>query len=790
MDARSAFLVRILPVLFFSLLVGFAATDLHAKGMNAEGVALTYVEALANGQVAEWAKLDLGCLVRAKGLSRAKGRQDTGLQQACWDDTMKSHRDMARQEAESGVFGASSLEGNFGLLHERHQAAATWREYPPAMFVSPSVIRAQAGPIPRIRVVASTVVQPVSLARLSREALLTVSGIGVDVAVSYQDPFTAPLALRPEEPWWAKGTTRKFGPIREVTARFIVVSGLRKLGFPVDMAVLNEALSDAPGIPFAHYGTNPDPGRPWVRPGSDRERPPLVGGLVLGSAQWWTSEDLGDQLRRTLDTVRTLPRGLARAHLVSRLSALAPQNAEVNAVIGDMNYDDFLAQGIVKSGFRADRADMRARSLELFWTLQAQTWRQELTAVSNEYEPAAAALYGAIGAYEILLQKGTAGTEQRRRLGALYRWNNDSESALHTHEQLLKELGPATPEYGRVLNEIAWDKIQWVSWNRRYGHPWLSQARQQAQEAEERAQGAADKLPAAYAHLVAEALHVPLNGAAVEQQLQIVKSWHDQAGKTEGLWDFLVGNDLVKSLLAEGAAVSLPAPSRSDEVVDVRVHAQPPKQDLFRVWNFDKDAPGKRPEEFTPQATGSNPVGEWQVAGDDSAPSLPNVLVPAGTCGSNPCFHFLTTQLQNFSYPDVAAQVMFSGETADQGAGLVLGAQGPSAVYFIVLNPVEAIVKFYRLKDELVTLLSSERVRLWSKPWHSLRAQRVNFLHVNRPRLAVYVDGFQVAATPEDVMTAIDRFGLVVQGDTKAKFDSLHVLDLVTNRPLSEPAAY
>lgn len=790
MDTRSAFIVRNLPALFFGLLVGFATTDLQAKGTNAEGVALTYVQALAKGQVAEWAKLDLGCLTRAKGLSRAQGFQGTGLQQTCWDDTMTAHRNMARQETESGVFGASSLEGNFGLLHERHQAAATWREYPPAIFASPSVIRTQPGPIPLIRVAASSVVQPVPLARLSGETLLTISGIGVDVTVSYQDPFTAPLALRPEEPWWAKGTTRKFGPVREVTARFIVVSGLRKLGFPVDRAVLNEALSDAPGIPFAHYGMNPDPGRPWVRPGSDRERPLLVGGLVLGSAQWWTSEDLGDQLPRTLDRVRTLPHGLARAHLVSRLSALAPQNPEVNAVIGDLNYDDFLAQGVVKSGFRTDHAEMRARSLELFWTLQAQTWRQELTAVSNEYEPAAAALYGAIGAYEILLHQGTAGTEQRRRLGALYRWNNDPDSALRAHGQLLQELDPATPEHGRVLNEMAWDKIQWVSWNRLYGHPWLSQARQQAQEAEERAQGAADKLSAAYTHLVAEALQVPLNGAAVEQQLQIVKSWHDQAGKTEGLWVFLVGNDLVKSLLAEGAAVSLPAPRRSDEVVDVLVHAQPPKQDLFRVWNFDKDLPGKHPEEFTPQTTGSNPAGEWQIAGDDSAPSLPNVLIPAGTCGSDPCFHFITTQLQNFSYPDVAAQVMFSGKTADQGAGLVLGTQGHSALYFVVLNPVEAIVKFYRLKGEQVTLLSSERVRLWSKPWHSLRAQRVNFLHVNRPRLAVYVDGFQIAATPEDVMPAIDRFGLVVQGETKARFDSLHVLDLVTNRPMSEPAAY
>ena len=85
---------------------------------------------------------------------------------------------------------------------------------------------------------------------------------------------------------------------------------------------------------------------------------------------------------------------------------------------------------------------------------------------------------------------------------------------------------------------------------------------------------------------------------------------------------------------------------------------------------------------------------------------------------------------------------------------------------------------------------STETVRLNHKSWHSLRAQRVNFAHVNHPKLAAYIDGFQVAYTPEDVIPPLDRFGLVVHGYTKVKFDSLHVLDLVTNRPMSKPAAY
>ncbi len=59
---------------------------------------------------------------------------------------------------------------------------------------------------------------------------------------------------------------------------------------------------------------------------------------------------------------------------------------------------------------------------------------------------------------------------------------------------------------------------------------------------------------------------------------------------------------------------------------------------------------------------------------------------------------------------------------------------------------------------------------------------------MNRPRLAAYVDGHQVAVTPDEIIPAIERVGLVVQGSTAASFDSLHVADMVTNRPLSLPA--
>jgi len=45
------------------------------------------------------------------------------------------------------------------------------------------------------------------------------------------------------------------------------------------------------------------------------------------------------------------------------------------------------------------------------------------------------------------------------------------------------------------------------------------------------------------------------------------------------------------------------------------------------------------------------------------------------------------------------------------------------------------------------------------------------------------MDGCMVLIILQGLIPPTDRYGSVVQGDTMVKFDSLHVLDLVANRP-------
>ena len=82
---------------------------------------------------------------------------------------------------------------------------------------------------------------------------------------------------------------------------------------------------------------------------------------------------------------------------------------------------------------------MAARLAALYWNLQAQTWRQELTEVAMGHSPAAEAFYQAIDSFERATVGGQTDPEGRRQLGALYRWNNDATSALVVHEALLND---------------------------------------------------------------------------------------------------------------------------------------------------------------------------------------------------------------------------------------------------------------------------------------------------------------------------------------------------------------
>jgi hypothetical protein len=123
-------------------------------------------------------------------------------------------------------------------------------------------------------------------------------------------------------------------------------------------------------------------------------------------------------------------------------------------------------------------------------------------------------------------------------------------------------------------------------------------------------------------------------------------------------------------------------------------------------------------------------------------------------------------------------------------AGIAIAVTDHNNYYAITLQTMTGLVTTRRVTNGVATVLGQVTTRLASKPWHTIRVQRINFLHLDKGRLAVYVDGAQVAAVDDAVLPQEGQVGLIALGSADAQFDKLHVLDLVSNRTFSRPAAY
>jgi hypothetical protein len=769
----------------FVLVVGPAAgkESKTARTVDPARMVLRYAEALVTSRVTEWAALDLGCLTlrRQQGASAETDR-------ACWDGTMKAHRVLVADEPEKGIFGAVGRGLGFGLISETHRQADTWKDSPPGVFLSPAVT---TDTVPRVTVKKVWPVRSIAIQEKGKDPV-AVGGTMVEVLVTYPDPLTAPLALKPNEVWWANGQIRRYAPVRELAVQFVVVSGLRKLGYSSDTAVVNEALTDAPQIPGTRYGFNPENiGRAFDRPDDPSAAPSARGGLVLGSARWWTKQEAAERFRAGVERAKHLSIQPERQALLRRLLLLDPNDAETNALLGGDLFHAFLGEGLSKSGIHAQDEEVRLRLAELYWNLQAPTWRQELVEVAVGHSTAAEALYGAIQALELAQRGRTEDRELRRRLGALYRWSNDADAALVAHEGLLAQLPPTeVRQRGSLLGELAWDRIQWIAWNRRYDHPWLPQAGQEAAEALSLGESPVEKLIAGQALLMAEALSASRDPARLQEALRRVRQWHDQVAGVAGLWDYLAGNDLVRPLLAAETPAGTPTVTRAPDVLDVGIHSQPPPQDLLRAWEFDDQRPGEAPREFSPAATAKSTAGHWRIEADQEAPTAPNVLAHTSACAAPDCLQLLLADVATFQYPDVMVRLRLVSGGTHAGAGLALATQDGRGLYAVTFAPATNTVAIHRVRNGQAVQIGSAPVKPAKGAWHLLRVQYSNFLNVSLPRLAIFFDGSEVSAVTDDVIGQVDRVGLVTRGDAVAKFDGLHLLDLVSNRPLSKPAAY
>jgi len=90
-------------------------------------------------------------------------------------------------------------------------------------------------------------------------------------------------------------------------------------------------------------------------------------------------------------------------------------------------------------------------------------------------------------------------------------------------------------------------------------------------------------------------------------------------------------------------------------------------------------------------------------------------------------------------------------EEADGGgeAGIVLAARDNKNFYAVTLNVSAGRLTTRRVLEGRATVLGETRVKLTQRPWHSLRVQRINFIHLDRGGYATFVSKLDLETHPD-----------------------------------------
>ncbi|HZS11180.1 MAG TPA: hypothetical protein VFA38_02950 [Nitrospirales bacterium] len=216
-----------------------------------------------------------------------------------------------------------------------------------------------------------------------------------------------------------------------------------------------------------------------------------------------------------------------------------------------------------------------------------------------------------------------------------------------------------------------------------------------------------------------------------------------------------------------------------------------PGQDLFRVWDFDKNPIGAVPEGFTAyQAGAAQTAAIWMVERDESAPNPPNILRQAVPCPDPGCLQLLLASGLVYDYPDLSVRMrLIPGASARTGAagGLVFGAKDGNQFYAALVEAAGGAVELVRVREGKPTVLARETPKPKKVTWHHLRVQRNTT--ISKEYIEVSLDG-QLVLSFDDKTLEPGQIGVVTRGDGTISFDHLHAAPLYSQKPLSPPAAY
>ena len=353
--------------------------------------------------------------------------------------------------------------------------------------------------------------------------------------VSYPNPLTAPISNGPGAADWVVPYKKVQRVIQSVKVKWVVLSDLKRLGFPFDQAVLDLPLEGPHGttIPFVVD----------------------AGGFVPQSAQWFGPDDQTQVALAGIQQAQAASTSLDTLMQLNRILMIAPNNKQVLSVFANQLYQGLLKYGGRLNGIHIGDARLAQRFNELYWTVQSQTDRFDLTlgmVIGGKAEPTPADyLYRMIPVMEALSSLEPGDFQNRLHLASTYRWTNDQMAALSAPQELLAEVPPEQEEVRtQVLLELAWARIGKVAWNRHFDDPDIRKGYDAAKQAFDLTKDPLNKFTAAYAMAYSLAFHVPRDNQAMLDLLQQAKEWYEKIpGASAQSWAYMLENDTLKGLV-------------------------------------------------------------------------------------------------------------------------------------------------------------------------------------------------------------------------------------------------
>lgn len=497
--------------------------------------ALHYAEAVGHGEEDRARLLDFSCLYREMARTKGgNGATDTETSGGCLDHLKPVHSEAVPQTRE-GILVQWPGRGRTVFFSK------PLVQYPISTFVMDLLGQSPPGSGFEVRYDSEQSLPQASFPSPDGRRTVSVPTKLVRMTVSYKDPLTSPIAYAPGTFQWTSTVPRPRIAIRSVSLQVPVVSGLRRHGYPSDVAVIN--------LPVSKVARSE---------GGVREAVPFVtesGHALENTVVAWQPNDMPGLLIAAVARAALFPELDDRMAMLNRVLLIDPKQPDALTALSNDLYVRLLRTGDAAPPPLTKDPSLARRLAELSWNTYAQTTRMDLSLgmdMGGLTEPTAADfLYRMIPAMETLAQVRPQNLDNRMHLGIAYRWNNDQPHSIQTHEALVRDLAAARPDQrARALLELSWSRINKVAWNRILDDPDIQQAYREAEEAFTLTGEPLDKFLAAYTMAYSQVFMPNRDLQSMLQNLTEARKWFSQTpGATAAAWTFVMGRDAIKPVV-------------------------------------------------------------------------------------------------------------------------------------------------------------------------------------------------------------------------------------------------